>query len=166
MRISIMELLVFLLTSLHLLATCLAMNIKTDKSSLLALKSHITSDPDEILSTNWSSLTSVCNWIGITCGSHHKRVTALNISEMGLTGSVPPQLGNLSFLVSFDLSFNNFHSKLPPEFSRLQRLRVIDLSYNNFTGEIPRFLGDFQDLQMFSIENNSFSGFTPLLSQT
>ncbi|XP_059294509.1 probable LRR receptor-like serine/threonine-protein kinase At3g47570 [Lycium ferocissimum] len=137
--------LAFLLTSLHLLATCsLAMNISTDQSSLLTLKAHITSDPHHILSTNWSSSTSVCNWIGITCGSRHLRVTVVNISDMGFTGIVRPQLGNLSFLVSIDLSYNNFHGERPPEFSRLRKLRVIDLSFNNFTGEIPKFLGDFQ----------------------
>ncbi|XP_016496750.1 uncharacterized protein LOC107815650 [Nicotiana tabacum] len=141
--------------------SCLAMNISTDQSSLLALKAHITSDPYRILSTNWSSSTSVCSWIGIACGSRHHRVIKLNISDMGFTGTIPPQLGNLSFLISLDLSYNNFQGELPPEFTRLEKLRTINLSFNNFTGEIPKFLGDLQDLQMFAIENNSFSGFIP-----
>ncbi|XP_015167937.1 brassinosteroid LRR receptor kinase-like [Solanum tuberosum] len=45
--------------------------------------------------------------------------------------------GDLSFLVSIDLSLNNFHGELPSEFSHLRRLGEVDLSYNNFTGEIP-----------------------------
>ncbi|XP_060195245.1 LRR receptor-like serine/threonine-protein kinase FLS2 [Lycium barbarum] len=80
---------------------------------------------------------------------------------MGFSGTFPPQLGDLSFLVSLDLSYNNFHGELPPEFSRLRKLRIINLSFNNFTGQIPKFLGEFQDLQMLSLENNSFSGFIP-----
>ncbi|KAH0701095.1 hypothetical protein KY284_015310 [Solanum tuberosum] len=167
MRISLMEknpsfqLLTILFVLLHALATCLAMNFRTDQTSLLALKSQITSDPYQILSTNWSSSASVCNWIGVTCGSRHQRVTVLNISDMGFSGTIPSQLGNLSFLVSLDLSYNYFHGELPLEFSRLRKLRAINLSFNNFTGEIPKFLGDFQDLQMLSLENNSFSGFIP-----
>ncbi|XP_060193970.1 probable LRR receptor-like serine/threonine-protein kinase At3g47570 isoform X2 [Lycium barbarum] len=154
------QLLAFLLF-VHVIATCLALNISTDQTSLLALKAQITSDPYQILSENWSSSNSVCNWIGITCGSRHQRVTVLNISDMGFSGTIPPQLGDLSFLLSLDLSYNNFHGERPPEFSRLRKLRVINLSFNNFTGQIPKFLGEFQDLQMLSLENNSFSGFIP-----
>nr|XP_033513124.1 receptor kinase-like protein Xa21 isoform X2 [Nicotiana tomentosiformis] len=163
MRISLLEKTQLLAFSLffHVIATCLAMNISTDQTSLLALKAHITSDPYRILSTNWSSSTSVCNWIGIACGSRHQRVTVLNVSDMGFSGTIPPQLGNLSFLVSLDLSYNNFQGELPPELSRLQKLRAINLSFNNLTGEIPKFLGDLQDLEMFAVENNSFSGFIP-----
>ncbi|XP_070019624.1 LRR receptor-like serine/threonine-protein kinase FLS2 [Nicotiana sylvestris] len=79
---------------------------------------------------------------------------------MGFTGTIPPQLGNLSFLISLDLSYNNFQGELPPEFTRLEKLRAVDLSFN-FTREIPKFLGDLQDLQIFTIENNSFSWFIP-----
>ncbi|CAN4105622.1 unnamed protein product [Withania somnifera] len=155
------QLLAILLTSFYFLKTCIAMNISTDQASLLALKSHITSDPYYIVSTNWSSSSTVCNWIGITCGSRHHRVIELNISGMEITGTIPPQFGNLSFLVSLDLSYNYFHGEIPPEFSHLRKLRVVNLSYNNFTGEISNFLGDFQDLQMLFLENNSFSGFVP-----
>lgn len=167
MRISLIvknpffQLLTFLLFLLRVLSTCLSMNIRTDQISLLGLKSQIASDPYHILSTNWSSSASVCNWIGVACGSRHQRVTALNISDMGFSGTIPSQLGDLSFLVSLDLSYNYFHGELPPEFSRMRKLRAINLSFNNFTGEIPKFLGDFQDLQMLSLENNSFSGFIP-----
>ncbi|CAN4084243.1 unnamed protein product [Withania somnifera] len=127
------------------------MNISTDQSCLLALKSHIISDPYHILSTNWSSSTSVCNWIGVTCGSRHQRVTVLNISDMGFSGTIPPQLGNLSFLVALDLSYNDFHGEIPPEFSHLWRLRFIDLSYNNFIGEIPIGITTLPSLKLFSV---------------
>ncbi|BFG42329.1 hypothetical protein CerSpe_286030 [Prunus speciosa] len=54
-------------------------NISTDQSALLALKSHITTDPQNIL-VNWSTTTSVCNWVGVTCGARHLRVAVLNLS--------------------------------------------------------------------------------------
>ncbi|KAK9016527.1 hypothetical protein V6N11_079023 [Hibiscus sabdariffa] len=63
-------------------------NISTDQSALRALKSYITHDPHNFLTTNWSSSTSVCNWIGVTCGSKHRRVTALDLSNMDLTGTI------------------------------------------------------------------------------
>ncbi|KAL3500677.1 hypothetical protein ACH5RR_039770 [Cinchona calisaya] len=141
-------------------------NIATDQSAVLALKAHITSDPYQFLSKNWSSNAAtssvVCDWIGVKCGSKHQRVTALNISSMSLTGTIPPELGNLSFLVSLDVGSNYFHGNpLPQELSRLHRLRFIRLSSNNFSGEIPMWFGRFPELQFLSLYNNNFSGPIP-----
>ncbi|XP_027082866.2 uncharacterized protein [Coffea arabica] len=152
----------------HLMMTgCTAMkrlSLGTDQSALLALKAHITSGQQEFLSKNWSSAaaaSSVCDWIGVQCGSRHQRVTALNISNMGLTGTIPPDLGNLSFLVSLDLRNNSFHGNLPEELSHLRRLRFIRFSKNNFTGEIPMWFGHFPELQFLFLDSNGFSGFIP-----
>jgi LRR receptor-like serine/threonine-protein kinase FLS2 len=123
--------------------TCLAMsskkNITIDEFALLALKSSITLDPYHILS-NWSissSSFSSCNWVGVTCDEHHGRVKALNLGNMGLNGTISPQLGNLSFLVVLDLNGNSFHGELPHELLHLKRLKLLNLSNNSFVGEIP-----------------------------
>ncbi|XP_071918301.1 uncharacterized protein [Coffea arabica] len=140
-------------------------DVATDRSALLALKAHITSDPHQFLSKNWSSnaaaASSVCDWIGVECGSRHLRVTALNISSMGLAGTVPPEVGNLSFLVSLDMGSNYFHGNLPQELSRLRRLKFISLSSNNFTGAIPMWVGHFPELQVLALYNNDFTGLIP-----
>ncbi|KAL3500666.1 hypothetical protein ACH5RR_039759 [Cinchona calisaya] len=148
----------FIATSTALKTT----NIATDQSTLLALKAHITSDPYQFLSKNWSSNSAtssvVCDWIGVKCGSKHQRVTTLNISNTSLTGTLPPELGNLSFVVSLDIESNYFHGNLPQELSRLCRLRFIRLSFNNFTREIPMWFGRFPELQFLSLSHNNFSG--------
>nr|XP_027108809.1 receptor kinase-like protein Xa21 [Coffea arabica] len=138
-----------------------APNITSDQSALLSLKAKITGDPHEILASNWSATSSVCDWRGVTCGSRHRRVTALNISNLGLTGTIPPQLGNLSFLMSLDMSRNNFYGELPHELIRLSRLRVLSLGINMLGGNIPSWVGSFQQLRQFSLRNNSFTGFIP-----
>ncbi|KAI3447103.1 hypothetical protein Pfo_003768 [Paulownia fortunei] len=138
----------------------LVTNITTDQSVLLTLKSHITNlDPSHILSKNWSDSTFVCNWIGVTCGSRHQRVTALDISMMGLIGNLRPELGNLSFLVSLNLSRNFFHGNVPQDFTRLRRLRFMDLSFNSLSGDIPSWFGFLPGLQLLYLRNNSFTGF-------
>ncbi|KAK2441084.1 LRR receptor serine/threonine-protein kinase EFR [Trifolium repens] len=78
-------------------------NITTDEFSLLAFKSLITSNS---LSNNWSTSTFVCSWIGITCDEQHGRVHTLNISSMGVRGTISPNLGNLSFLVILEWTNN------------------------------------------------------------
>ncbi|XP_047270315.1 putative receptor-like protein kinase At3g47110 [Capsicum annuum] len=85
-----------------LLSSILTLN--TDEAALLALKSYTWSHPNDILASNWSSSNPVCSWIGIAYSFRHHRVTALNISSMQLHGTIPPHLGNLSFLVSLDIS--------------------------------------------------------------
>ncbi|KAK4713243.1 hypothetical protein R3W88_019150 [Solanum pinnatisectum] len=133
-------------------------NITTDQSALLSLKFQIISDPFHLLDESWSPAISVCHWVGVTCGSRHKRVTSLNISNMDLTGKIPCDFGNLTFLVSLDLSSNNFYGKLPQEMAHLRRLRFVKLSFNNFSGEVPSWFGVLHQLQVLTLRNNSFNG--------
>ncbi|KAH7511151.1 hypothetical protein FEM48_ZijujUnG0040000 [Ziziphus jujuba var. spinosa] len=137
-------------------------NITTDQSALLVLKSHITHDPQNILSKNWSTSSSICDWVGVTCGAKHKRVTMLNLSYMGLTGTVPPQLGNLSFLVELRCRNNSFHGSLPMELTRLRRLKLISFGFNNLMkGEIPSWFGLFPKLETLNLYGNQFIGSIP-----
>ncbi|KAK8972082.1 hypothetical protein V6N11_061890 [Hibiscus sabdariffa] len=136
-------------------------NISTDQSALLALKSYITHDPHNLLATNWSTGTSVCNWIGVTCGSRHHRVTALDLSSMDLTGTIPSQLGNLSFLVSLNFSQNSFHGSLPTELIDLHRLKYLNFGNNSFSGEIPSWFGYFPTLESLYLFMNNFTGVIP-----
>ncbi|PQQ21851.1 LRR receptor-like serine/threonine-protein kinase EFR [Prunus yedoensis var. nudiflora] len=135
-------------------------NITTDQSALLALKAHVTSDPHNIL-VNWSTTTSVCNWAGVVCGARHLRVASLNLSYMDLTSTIPPYLGNLSFLVELDLGNNSFHDTLPHELSYLRRLKFISFKFNNFMGYIPSWFGSFPKLQSINLRGNQFSGSIP-----
>ncbi|GKU94286.1 hypothetical protein SLEP1_g7805 [Rubroshorea leprosula] len=133
-------------------------NFTTDQYALLEFKAHITSDPHNILSFNWSSATLVCNWVGVSCSALHHRVTTLNLPNMNLTGSLPPNVGNLSFLVSLNLSGNNFHGHLPLELGKLQHLRLMDLSDNFLDGSIPNEIWLLSKLEIFRVGNNQLTG--------
>ncbi|KAL8503942.1 hypothetical protein ACS0TY_022609 [Phlomoides rotata] len=144
--------------------SCLAKrrtNITTDKSALLSLKAHLTLDPHHILAQNWTHTSSVCNWIGVTCSLRHHRVSALNISDLSLSGTITPELGNLSFLISLDLGYNLFRGILPQELSLLHRLKFISIRNNNLEGEIPPWFGHLPKLEYMSLAYNNFSGFIP-----
>ena len=162
-------------------------NINTDLSSLLALKSHITPNPHNILMKNWTSEANVCTWVGVTCDSRYNKVTRLNISSMGLVGTIPPEIGNLSFLVSLDISENSFHGPIPPSIfdisplqvlvlrnnslssslpnnickQSLHKLKRLRISYNKLYGELPLSLGQCSKLEYLSLYGNNFSGHVP-----
>ncbi|PHT29641.1 hypothetical protein CQW23_30753 [Capsicum baccatum] len=104
-------------------------NTTTDQLTMLSLKSQVISNRFHFLDESWSLATSICHWVGVTCGSHHQRVKSLNLSNMALTGRIPCEFGNLSFLVSLDLERNNFQGNLSQEMAHLRRLKFLDLSY-------------------------------------
>ncbi|CDP11031.1 unnamed protein product [Coffea canephora] len=128
-------------------------NSASDLNALRAFKATIF-DRQRIIPTNWSTSSSVCNWIGITCNARHHRVAAIDLSYMGIVGTIPPQLGNLSFLVRLNVMNNSFHEHLPTELSH--RLTYINLEGNAFEGEPPSWLGGLTALQ-YSFRDNGFS---------
>ncbi|XP_017979761.1 PREDICTED: probable LRR receptor-like serine/threonine-protein kinase At3g47570 [Theobroma cacao] len=130
-------------------------NISTDRLALLALKARVNSD---LLATNWSTATTICNWVGVTCGSRHHRVIALDLFGMNLYGTIPPDMGNLSFVAFLGIGNNSFHGSLPIELANLCRLKSLLLRNNNFNGEIPSWFGFFSKLQNLSLAGNNFVG--------
>ncbi|XP_042944993.1 probable LRR receptor-like serine/threonine-protein kinase At3g47570 [Carya illinoinensis] len=161
--IFLLSLMLLLLQSyLFSFANAEILNVTTDKSALLALKAHVSSkDPHHVLISNWSSHTPICTWVGVTCGSKHLRVRALNLSYMDLVGTIPPHIGNLSFLVSLSIENNSFHGSLPNELSRLYRLKFLSFRYNEFSGEIPPWMGLLNKLQLLFLDDNNFEGSIP-----
>ncbi|XP_017978270.1 PREDICTED: receptor-like protein 12 [Theobroma cacao] len=136
-------------------------NNTIDQLALLTLKAHVTHDPYNLLATDWNSATSVCSWIGVTCGSNHQRVITLDLTNMSLIGTIPPHLGNLSFLSHLNIRFNHFHGSLPMELANLSSLEYINFGHNNFSGEIPLWFDSFTQLQRLLLYNNCFSDVIP-----
>ncbi|XP_022735487.1 probable LRR receptor-like serine/threonine-protein kinase At3g47570 [Durio zibethinus] len=132
-------------------------NLATDQFALLQFKDHIL-DPHNVLANNWTASSSVCNWLGVSCGVGHGRVTSLTLPNMNFTGTIPPHLGNLSFLLYLNLSRNNFYGNLPQELGQLHRLRLIHLSFNGLNGVIPSWLGKLHRVEKLRMKNNSLTG--------
>lgn len=137
----------------------------TDQAALIAFNSSmmsISSGPNAtVLAGNWSTSTNTCGWIGVSCSRRRQRVTALNLSYMGLQGAISPHIGNLSFVVSLDLSNNRFYGFLPHEISRLHRLRILRLSYNQLEGSIPPTINNGWKLRSIALSRNHLVGAIP-----
>eukprot|EP00253_Pinus_taeda_P018223 PITA_18223 len=112
---------------------------------------------------DWSLAVPLCNWSAVTCSHRHPldRVTTLNLTAMGLQGTISPALGNLSFLHSLDLSRNKLHGHIPLQLGRLFRLRTLTLSFNQLDGSIPMELGSLTRLQFLNLAVNSLTGTIP-----
>ncbi|CAN1295322.1 Probable LRR receptor-like serine/threonine-protein kinase At3g47570 [Linum perenne] len=134
---------------------------ETDRLALVKFRSMITDDPLGALSS-WNNSVHFCEWYGVSCSErHHGRVTALNLSSHGLSGSISPYVGNLSFLKELFLSYNNFTGEIPPEIGRLHRLQWLSLRNNLLDGKIPSNISRCSDLTTFSVGHNKLVGGLP-----
>ncbi|KAL9678313.1 hypothetical protein QQ045_016156 [Rhodiola kirilowii] len=165
-----------------------AFSNETDMFALLALKNGFLDGNGNDIPlplSSWNASLHFCQWPGITCGHRHQRVTALDLAEQRLTGTVSPHIGNLTFLRFLNLSDCNLKGVVPEEIGQLFRLRVfkmrsnalrgsiplhlmncselriIDLSKNGLTGTIPRQLGSMPKLEILFMRQNNFTGDMP-----
>jgi Leucine-rich repeat (LRR) protein len=59
-----------------------------------------------------------------------------------LSGSIPPELGNLTYLDTLSLSTNSLSGSIPVELSKLTNLTALEIGYNSLTGPLPQWLSD------------------------
>ncbi len=78
-----------------------------------------------------------------------------------LTGSIPPEIGNLANLEWLDLRRNNLKGSIPPEIGSLANLKELSLSSNHLTGSIPPEIGNLVNLKSLYLNYNSLTGSIP-----
>ena len=79
----------------------------------------------------------------------------------GLTGSIPSELGSLSNLSRLYLYENDLSGPIPRELGRLGRLEVLHVAGNELSGSIPRELGDLASLRFLLLTKNGITGPIP-----
>ncbi|CAL4951584.1 unnamed protein product [Urochloa decumbens] len=126
---------------------------------LLAFKAELTGHGSRVLAS-WNDSTDFCGWEGVACSRH--RVVALNLPSYGLTGTLSPDIGNLTFLRTLNLSSKWFRREVPASIGRLARLHTLDLSYNTFSGTIPTNLSFCVSLQFLILASNRLNGSIPV----
>ncbi|XP_059278964.1 receptor protein kinase CLAVATA1 [Lycium ferocissimum] len=140
-------------------------NANSDLNTLLKLKeSMVAPGISGLLDWNNNSTNTPfvhCTFSGVTC-NNNSRVISLNISNVPLFGTIPPEIGLLDKLENLILFGDNITGTLPLEMSQLSSVKYVNISYNNFSGPFPGeiLLGLIQ-LESFDIYNNNFTGELP-----
>nr|XP_043609490.1 receptor-like kinase TMK4 [Erigeron canadensis] len=107
--------------------------------------------------SSWTPTTEYCEWAGITC-DNSKRVTAIDLTPQPpsiphLSGTLPPDIKNLTQLKTLILQDNSLSGPLP-DLSDLNLLETLKLDSNNFTSIPQNFFTGLNSLQTFSISDN------------
>ena len=88
-------------------------------------------------------------------------IISLNLTDNGLTGEIPPEIGELTNLTSLVLRYNELTGSIPAEIGDLTQLWSLDLRFNNLSGSIPAELWTLTNLEQLRIQKNQFTGSIP-----
>ncbi|KAL2922565.1 hypothetical protein RDABS01_014056 [Bienertia sinuspersici] len=102
------------------------------------------------------------SWTGISCSNGTRvRIISINLMNMGLSGSLSPDIANLTALNTIVLRNNSLSGFIPSMLGKLNHLEILSLEDNQFIGPIPSSLADVTSLRKLHLENNNLSGTVP-----
>ncbi|XP_010928423.1 protein STRUBBELIG-RECEPTOR FAMILY 8 isoform X1 [Elaeis guineensis] len=125
----------------------------SDVQALGVLYSSLNSPPQ--LSGWTSSGGDPCrdSWKGITCSG--SAVTAIQVSGMGLNGTLGYLLSDLLSLKTLDISNNNLREGIPYQLP--PNLTYLNLAKANLSGSLPFSISTMVSLNYFNLSHNSLS---------
>ena len=138
-----------------------AVTAAEDRATLVAFY-HATGGDNWRRKDNWLSDEPLDKWYGVQTNDQG-RVVTLRLSYNRLSGSISPQLANLSNLEHLSLSYNQLSGSIPPQLANLKYLEALSLWRNWLSGCIPDslreiWLNDLDRLGLsFCQENDSFN---------
>eukprot|EP00981_Chlorochromonas_danica_P007363 scaffold1692_cov226-Ochromonas_danica.AAC.2 len=81
------------------------------------------------------------------------------ISEQpNLVGTIPPSIGNLTSLRSFDIQYTDLSGPIPTTIEKLINLVIFDLSSGLITGTLPEELFSLHNITFLTLESNLLEG--------
>ena len=125
---------------------------------------------------NWLTGSGFCSWYGVECQmqlgasdadattTHYDAnapVTALNLTDNRVGGTLPSEFTGLSSLIKLDLSKNQIQGTLPKELAQVYSLRDLWLRDNQIEGSVPTDFGLFENLRQLHLGTNKLEGTIP-----
>ena len=92
----------------------------------------------------------------VTCTMENGRFTKLKLSNIGLSGPIPENIGNLTELTHLGLTNNNLTGEIPQSIGNLTKLRQLSLAKNNLSGSIPDTVGNLALITLNAFLNYKF----------
>lgn len=131
------------LFSMPKIVTIQGYDIEQDSLALVAL-CNSTDGANWTNKENWLSQNPLSTWFGITV--QDGRVTAIELPENGLAGTIPESIGDVNKLQNLDLSENNLSGAIPTTIGQLTNLEYLSLGSNQLSGRIPKEIANLTKL--------------------
>ena len=117
---------------------------------------------------NWSPNLSILEWEGVEVEGIRPLVSVLDLSDRGITGTIPPEMAQLTGLTRLLLASeyglptpNILTGPIPPELGNLSKLEWLSLAGNFLSGSIPESLSALEHLRFLGVGHNFLSGCIP-----
>ncbi|KAL8099854.1 protein STRUBBELIG-RECEPTOR FAMILY 8-like [Apium graveolens] len=126
----------------------------TDPSDVEALQELYISLNCSTQLTGWTSIDGdPCgeSWMGITCQT--SAIVSIQISGLGLSGSMGYMLSGLGSLKILDVSDNRIHESIPYQLP--PNLTKFNIANNNFSGNLPYSIASLLSLSYLNTSSNS-----------
>ncbi|KAI7724821.1 hypothetical protein M8C21_021019, partial [Ambrosia artemisiifolia] len=116
------------------------------------LNNTVTYDGDGLMEIG-SNVT--CNCTATIC-----HISRIQLKGLNLSGVLPEEFINLTYLTEIDLSRNYINGTIPSIFSRLS-VSILSLLGNRLSGSIPEEIGGISTLEELVLEDNLLGGPLP-----
>ncbi|XP_072981675.1 receptor protein kinase WSS1-like [Typha angustifolia] len=77
-------------------------------------------------------------WLGVSCDTAGA-ITVLNFPNKNFSGTISPEIANLTSLTKVILSNNRLHGSVPDSLATLPQLQLLDVTNNSLSGKVPSF---------------------------
>ncbi|KAL6278344.1 hypothetical protein ACE6H2_021945 [Prunus campanulata] len=165
LRMRVCGCVIALLCSCFVLLAVAQVTNPSEVNALRAVKSSL-SDPRKHLK-NWNN-GDPCksHWNGVFCNNTvgadgYLHLEELRLLNMNLSGSLAPELGQLSHLLILDFMWNELSGTIPKEIGNITSLKLLLLSGNKLSGSLPDELGYLSKLDRLQVDQNYMSGPIP-----
>ena len=133
--------------------------IDPQRAALEALY-EATDGPNWANADQWLTDAPLGEWYRVATDASG-RVVGLDLEGNGLSGPIPPELGNLTSLRTLFLTRNGLSGPIPPEIGSLTSLLGLSLQSNDLSGPIPPELGNLTSLTTLFLADTDLSGPIP-----
>ncbi|GKC63190.1 probable LRR receptor-like serine/threonine-protein kinase [Tanacetum coccineum] len=115
---------------------------------------------NNIIATNRQGLVAFGSNVTCSCNTTECHITRIELKGLNLTGVIPEEFANLTFLQQIDLSRNYLSGSIPARFAELPLIQL-SLLGNRISGSIPSEIGNIRTLEELVLEDNFLNGPLP-----
>ena len=115
-------------------------------SASASAAAYVLSESISVHRSLYTSQPSWCSFQGVTCGSvsgssSYANLMSIELFNLGLSGTLPSQIGSFGSLTYLSLSINQVNGSIPSSIGAMTSLVYFSVRYCRVTGSIPASIG-------------------------